>query len=163
MKQKLLSILKGLIRPVCFILLLLYPMVITYLFQDFIIPMVGILIIFTIFCFSMNRWGKLGNIIITILCIGFSLLFLAFFSYRTTIISEEETKAIQETESYDALQNRETEDYRMVVLDNTWEKDVRYYSKKYQHYVYYRVRPDLSVKEISVTETAFLPSRYKGE
>lgn len=49
MKQKLLSILKGLIKPVCFILLLFYFMVITYLFQDFIIPMVGILIIFTIF------------------------------------------------------------------------------------------------------------------
>ena len=46
---------------------------------DFIIAMVGILIIVTIFCFSMNRWGKLGNIIITILCIGISLLYFGVF------------------------------------------------------------------------------------
>lgn len=132
--------------------------------EDFILAMVGIWIIITIFCFSVDRWGNLGNILTAVICIVISLLFLAFFSYRCSIISEEGKKAIQETASYDALQNCETEDYRMVVLDrDAWEKDVRYYSKKYRHYLYYRVKPDLSAEEVPVTETAFLPDQYRGE
>ena len=71
--------------------------------EDFILAMVGIWIIITIFCFSVDRWGNLGNILTAVICIVISLLFLAFFSYRCSIISEEGKKAIQETASYDAL------------------------------------------------------------
>lgn len=145
---------------------------------DFLIATVGVWILLTIFCFSANRyrWGNpadrcsadrcstLRDILTAVVCLVISLLFSAFFTYRGSIVSEEGKNAIQEAASYDALQNCETEDYRMVVLDrDAWEKDVRYYSKKYHHYLYYHVKPDLSVEEVPVSETVFLPDQYKGE
>ncbi|WP_278961511.1 hypothetical protein [Mitsuokella multacida] len=99
-----------------------------------------------------------------IICAIFVFQGMVIFTIRD-FVSAEGKNIIQKTASYDALQNCETEDYRMVVLDNkdTGGKDVRYYSRKHDYYIYYRVKPDLSVEEVSVTRTAFLPDQYKGE
>lgn len=64
--------------------------------------------------------------------------------------------AIQEAGSYDALKSREiTRDYQILVLDNVGEKNICYHVKGTHEYYYYRVKPDLSVEEVPVTETAF--------
>lgn len=131
---------------------------------NLIITMVGVWAIFAILGFFLDRWGVVGNLIVYIICAGISLLCLVVLGYRNGIVSEEGKNAIQAAASYDALQNCETEEYRMVVLDrDEWEKDVRYYSKKHHHYLYYHVKPDLSVEEVPVNETVFFPDQYKGE
>lgn len=89
------------------------------------------------------------------------LLFAGIYANREIGLSEEAQQVLQETASYDALQNVQTEDYQMVVLDGKEEKDVRYHSKKMRGYRYYRVKLDLSYEEVPVTETAFLPELYK--
>ncbi len=99
----------------------------------------------------------------TIFLLLIVLIFTGFHVKRELSLSQEAQQALQETTSYDALQNSQTVDYQMVVLDGAEEKDVRYYSKKLQGYRYYRMKPDLSYEEVPITKTAFLPSQYKGE
>lgn len=93
----------------------------------------------------------------------FILLALCTLGYalHEVQISKEAQQHLQEISSYETLQNTKTSDYQLVVLDGKWEKDVRYYSKKYHSYRYYCVKPDLSYKEVFVTETCFSSDRYK--
>lgn len=78
-----------------------------------------------------------------------SLLFF-FGSYRELSPDVEARQVLREVASYDALQSCETADFQITVLDDKWwEKDVCYYSKKYNNYRYYRVKPDLSCEKIS--------------
>lgn len=108
----------------------------------------------------------IGVVVGTLIAVGFICIYSINRMCEYVSANRAKTdiqQVIQEAGTYDALQNCETEDYRMVVLDrDAWEKDVRYYSKKYRHYLYYRVKPDLSAEEVPVTETAFLPDQYRG-
>lgn len=131
-----------------------------------ILLILGVLFCMTIggFFLPRSKWERRDFLSHAItFWLGIVLLFAGIFANREAGLSEEAQQALQETTSYDALQNVQTEDYQMVVLDGEGEKDVRYYSKKMRGYRYYRVKPDLSYEEVTVTETAFLPDSYKGE
>lgn len=88
----------------------------------------------------------------------FLIFFIGIYAFREISISKEAQQHLQEALSYNDLQNHQTDDYQMVVLDGVGEKDIRYYSKTHHSYRYYRVKTDLSYGEVPVTETVFLPN-----
>lgn len=91
------------------------------------------------------------------------IFFIVVYAFREASISKEEQQHLQEALSYDDLQNHQTDDYQMIVLDGEEKKDIRYYSKKMRGYRYYRVKLDLSYEEVPVTDTAFLSNRRLQE
>lgn len=114
---------------------------------DVIILFLGSGLILTSYAYFMGKRNELMAAFVCLILV--SLLFL-FRSYRVISPSVEARQALREVASYDALQSCETADFQMTVLDGKWwEKDVCYYSKKYNSYRYYRVKPDFSYEEIS--------------
>lgn len=107
-----------------------------------------------------------GVVVGTLIAVGF--IYIYSINRMCEYVSANRAKTdiqqvIQEAGTYDALQSRETKYYLMFVLDNEEEKDIRYYDKDFHLYHFYRVKPDLSVEKVSLTEIDSLPANIKLE